>query len=37
MDLKKVERLLLKQFLELPENIISSFDNIVETVDKEED
>lgn len=33
-DLKRVERLVLKQFIELPENIIAEFDNIIEWVEQ---
>ncbi len=35
IDLKRVERLLLQQFLELPEHLIEEFDSIIETIDKE--
>jgi len=33
MDLKKIERLLLKQFLDMPSDIIKEFDNIITTAE----
>lgn len=35
LDLKRVERMILKQFLEMPEKILEEFDNIVEVKEKE--
>ena len=37
LDLKRVERMILQQFIELPVNLIQEFDAITETIDKEED
>jgi len=35
LDLKRVERMTIKLFMELPDNIINSFDNIVEVDEKD--
>lgn len=37
MDLRRVERQILSQFISLPDNIIQEFDNITTTEDKKEE